>query len=62
MIVVNYQKRGKCREHQEPIKQKEQRSFNGGGGVSEEWWWLERGRERLGKKSLIGGNWVIRLG
>ena len=33
------------------------------------WWWcwggrivvIGRDRERLGKKGLIGGNWVIRL-
>ena len=34
-----------------------------GGGVygEEKRWWLGRVRERLEKKGLIGGNWVIRL-
>ena len=35
---------------------------NGSGGVGVgEWCWLGRSRERLGKKGLIGSNWVIRL-
>ena len=39
-------------------KEKEKRGLNGGGGGGGvevgEWWWLRRGRERLGKKGLIG--------